>query len=247
VVKAINYEVGDIMKATIEQPTYLSWAGYYGMMDMSDIFVFYDDVQFFRQSWQQRNKIKSANGNWMWLTVPVFQKYGQKINEVKINNVVNWRRKHWESIYQSYNKAPYFKQYRDDIERIYQSEWGYLSDWNIFIILIVSGLLGIKMPKLVKSSELKGLVGNKTDRLLQVLDRIGADEYITSYGTKVYIDPQKFKDRNIKLRWYEYRPPVYHQVKGEFFPFMSALDLLFNTGEEALRYIREGVHLEENV
>ena len=233
------------MKATIEQPTYLSWAGYYGMMDISDVFVFYDDVQFSRQSWQQRNKIKASNGNWMWLSIPVLQNFGQKIKEVKIDNATNWRKKHWESIYQSYHKAPYFKQYQDDIERIYRVEWEYLSDWNIFIILIVSGLLGIKMTNLVKSSELKGLVGNKTDRLLQVLGKIGADEYITSYGTKVYIESQKFKDRNIKLRWYEYKPLVYSQTRGEFFPYLSAIDLLLNTGSEALRYIREGVNLSD--
>ena len=235
------------MKAVIEQPTYLSWAGYYGMMDISDTFVLYDDVQFSKQSWQQRNKIKAPNGYWMWLSVPVLQNFGQKINEVKINNAVNWRRKHWESIYQSYHKAPYFEQYKDDIERVYQSEWEYLSDWNIFIILVVSSLLGVKMPKLVKSSEFKGVVGSKNDRLLQVLAEIGADEYITSYGTKVYIEPQKFKDKNIRLYWYEYRPYIYRQTSGGFFPYISALDLLFNTGDEALKYIREGIYLEEDV
>lgn len=235
------------MKAVIEQPTYLSWAGYYGMMDISDVFVFYDDVQFSKQSWQQRNKIKATNGNWMWLSVPVLQNFGQKINEVRINNAIDWRRKHWESIYQSYHKAPHFKQFQDDIEGIYQGEWECLADWNTNIILKVSSVIGIKMPKLVKSSELKGLAGSKTDRLLQVLDRIGADEYITSYGTKAYIEPQKFKDRNIKLYWYEYKPLVYRQTSGEFFPYISALDLLFNTGDEALRYIREGIHLKEDV
>ncbi len=233
------------MKAVIEQPTYLSWAGYYGMMDVSDVFVFYDDVQFAKQSWQQRNKIKSPQGAWMWLSVPVLQNFGQKINEVKINNTTNWRRKHWESIFQSYYKTPYFNQYRDEIEEIYQRDWEYLADWNIHIIKKVSGLLGINVPKLVRSSELEGLTGNKTDRLLQVLDRIGADEYFSGIGTKAYIESEKFKTENIKLYLYQYKPVVYPQTKGEFFPYMSALDLLFNVGDGALDYIRRGVKLSE--
>ena len=233
------------MKVVIEQPTYLSWAGYYGMIDIADTFVFYDDVQFTKQSWQQRNRIKTTNGSWIWLSVPVLHNFGQKINEVRIDNTVNWRRKHWESIYQSYHKTPYFKQYQDTLEEIYQEEYEYLADWSTHIIMQVSGLLGARIPDVVKSSELSGLTGHKTDRLVQLLNKIGADEYISGLGTRVYIEPGKFKDNDIKLYLYEYEPQVYPQTKGEFFPYMSVIDLLFNVGDEAINHIRKGVNLSD--
>lgn len=159
------------MRAAVLQPTYLPWMGYLGMIDLADTFVFYDDVQFSAQSWQQRNRIKSPNGEWMWLSVHIIHKFGQNINEVQINDASNWRRKHWESIYQSYAKAPYFKDYKDEIENIYQKKWEYLSELNIFVIEKLSELLGVRIPKFVKSSELEGINGEKTDRLLLVLKK----------------------------------------------------------------------------
>lgn len=234
------------MKVVIEQPSYLSWIGYYGMLDVADTFVFYDDVQFVKQSWQQRNRIKVADGEWMWLSVPVFQNFGQKINEVEINNKVNWRKKHWESIYQCYHKTLHFHKYEDGIKGVYEKDWRYLADLDMEIIEKASEMIGIRMPKIMKSSEIGGLTGSKNERLLQLLEKLGADEYVSGIGTKVYIDPQKFKDRNVKLYWYEYKPIAYPQIRGEFLPYMSILDLLFNTGDEALHYIREGVSLNEN-
>lgn len=228
------------MRAVVLQPTYLPWMGYFGMIDIADTFVFYDDIQFSVQSWQQRNKIKSTNGDWMWLSVPIVRKFGQNINEVQVNNSSNWRKKHWSSIYQSYAKAPCFKDYKEEIERIYQKEWEYLNDLSISIIEKLSELLGVNMPKFIKSSELTDITGEKSDRLLFVLEKMGADEYISGPAAKDYIEIDKFKEKGIKLYWYEYQHPVYPQIKGEFIPYLSAIDLLFNTGDEAIKYIREG-------
>jgi hypothetical protein len=228
------------MRAVVLQPTYLPWIGYFGMIDIADTFVFYDDVQFSVQSWQQRNKIKSANGNWIWLSVPIVRKFGQNINEVRINNTTNWKKKHWASIYQSYTKAPCFNEYEEEIERIFQIEWEYLSDLNISLIKKLSELLGIRIPEFIKSSESGDITGQKTDRLLLVLEKIGADEYISGPGAKGYIDIDGFKEKGMKLYWYEFQHPVYPQIRGEFIPYLSAIDLLFNTGGEAVGYIREG-------
>ena len=214
--------------------------GYFGLIDLADTFVFYDDVQFSAQSWQQRNKIKSTNDNWMWLSVPIVRKFGQNIDEVQINNTSNWLKKHWGSIYQSYAKASCFKDYKDEIENFYQKEWEYLSELNITTIKKLSELLGTDMPEFIRSSQLEGITGGKTDRLLAVLEEIGADEYISNPGSRDYIETDKFKRKGIKLYWYEYRHPVYPQIRGEFMPYLSAVDLLFNTGSEAIRYIREG-------
>jgi hypothetical protein len=232
------------MRVIIEQPTYLSWMGYYGMMDIADTFVFYDDVDFSRQSWQQRNRIKSPQGEMMWLTVPIYRDFGQKINQVKINNTLNWKKKHWETLKQIYSKSPCFAEYKDEIAEIYEMDWEYLAELDMHIILKMAGLIGIKMPKIIKSSEFPNLTGRKTDRLIDLLTMLKADTYITTYGTKGYIEAGKFKNNNIELIWYEYKPQVYPQIHGEFVSYLSAIDLLFNAGEDALKYIRSGVNLE---
>ena len=228
------------MRAVVLQPTYLPWMGYFGMIDTADIFVFYDDVQFSVQSWQQRNRIKSPSGESMWLSVPIIHKFGQNINQVQINNASNWLKKHWKSINQSYSKAPSFKNYAEEIENLYQKEWPYLCELNIFIIQRLSQLLGVRVPKFMKSSEISNITGEKTDRLLRVLEEIGADEYIGNPGARDYIESDKFKESGIKLYWYEYRHPVYPQIRGDCIPYLSSIDLLFNTGHEAVNYIREG-------
>ena len=228
------------MRAVVLQPTYLPWMGYFGMIDIADIFVFYDDVQFSVQSWQQRNKIKSMNGNWMWLSVPIVRNFGRNIKEVQINNAADWRKKHWASISQSYAKTAYFKDYKEEIENIYESEWEYLCDLNISVIKKVAGLLSVRMPQFIRSSELEDISGEKTDRLLLTLKKIGADEYISGPAAKEYMEGNKLEQKGIKLYWYEYQHPAYPQIRGEFIPYLSAIDLVFNTGSEALKYIREG-------
>lgn len=225
------------MRVVVLQPTYLPWMGYLGMVDLADIFVFYDDVQFSVQSWQQRNKIKTAQG-WIWLTVPVVRQFGSTINDTRINNITNWNKKHWESIKQSYSKAPFFEKYALIFQGVYENEWEYLADLNISLIKKTAEILGLE-TKFMVSSELKS-EGVKTERLMNILNKIGATEYISGPGARDYIEVDKFKENSVKLYWYEYQHPVYPQIRGEFIPYLSVIDLLFNTGDEALRYIREG-------
>jgi len=227
------------MRAVILQPTYLPWIGYFGLIDLADVFVFYDDVQFVERSWQRRNKIKMPNGNWIWLSVPAIQKFGQKINEVKINNNTNWAEKHWKSIKYAYSKAPFFKDYAPIFEELYKKEWTYLSDLNITLIEKIVELLGLNATKFIPSSELK-VEGEKTARLISILNKTGADEYISGPAAKVYVEANKFKMEGITLYWYEFNHPIYPQLYGDFIPFMSVIDLLFNIGENAMSYIREG-------
>jgi hypothetical protein len=226
------------MKAVILQPMYLPWMGYFGMIDIADVFVFYDDIQFVERSWQRRNKIRTYTKNEVWLTVPVIKKFGQKINEVKINNSTNWREKHRKTIKYSYSKAPYFKDYKDIFEEIYDKEWEYLCELDIHIIKTISEILGLK-TKFILSSELN-VEGKKTDRLINVLKKINATEYISGPSAKAYIEPEKFKKEKISLCWFEFNHPTYSQIHGEFIPYLSVIDLLFNVGEEAIKYIREG-------
>ena len=225
------------MRAVVLQPTYLPWVGYFGMIEIADIFVFYDDTQFVKQSWQQRNKIKTQNG-WILLIVPVLQKLGQKIKEVKINNNINWYEKHWKSIMYNYNKAPFLKDHAPILREVYEKKWEYLVNLNITLIKEITKILGLK-TKFILSSELN-VEDRKTNRLINILNKIGADEYVSGPAARSYIEIEKFKTERIELYWYEFNHPSYSQLYGDFIPYLSVIDLLFNVGDEAINYIREG-------
>ena len=239
------------MKAVIVQPFYLPWIGYFGMIDEADIFVFADNLQFLKKSWQRRNKIKTTNNTSKWITVPVTGKYKQNINEVAINNSVsykqkqsmmNWKENHWELITSSYSKAPYFDDYKDVIEEIFTKDWDLLLDLDIYAIEKISELLGLKVPDFIKASDLNDAEGIKVDYILNVCNEVGADAYISGLAAKDYIDVnefQKFKQKNVDLYWFEFTHPVYPQIGSEFIPYLSAIDLLFNTGERSKNYIRK--------
>lgn len=239
------------MKAVIVQPFYLPWIGYFGMIDEADIFVFADNLQFLKKSWQRRNKIKTTNNTSKWISVPVTGKYKQNINEVAINNaaeykekgkMVDWKGNHWDLIAASYSKAPYFDDYKEDIKEIFNRDWELLSDLDIYATEKISELLGLKVPDFIKSSDLDDAQGIKVDYILNVCNEIGADAYISGPAAKDYIDNkefQKFKNKNVDLYWFEFSHPVYPQIGTDFIPYLSAIDLLFNTGEKSGDYIRK--------
>ncbi len=228
------------MRAVVLQPTYLPWAGYFAMMDQADTFVYYDDVQFSKQSWQQRNRIRSIDNDCIWLTVPIKKGPSKKIHEVQIDNSSLWSKRHWRTIEVAYCKAPYFKSYSDPIKEIFKRVWTSLADLNIYTIELLANLLRIRMPKIIRSSELMGLDGVKEERLINLLQMIHATEYISGPSAKDYIVPSDFADNNIMLHWFEFTHPVYSQYHGEFIPFLSSLDMLFNEGDRSIEYIREG-------
>jgi hypothetical protein len=214
--------------------------GYFGMMEEADLFIFYDDVQFSKQSWQQRNKIKSTKGDWIWLTVPVMNDSGDLICEKRIDNSGLWRKKHWRSIEAAYQKSPYFRSYSDDINKIYEVEWELISDLNIEIIDKLSRLIDINMPKIERSSRMGPVSGDKEERLLNLLELVGSTEYISGPSAKDYINPEDFSNKQIEIYWYMFSHPVYPQHLGDFISYLSVVDLLFNTGEKARQFIREG-------
>jgi len=213
--------------------------GYFGLIDIADIFVFFDDVQFVERSWQRRNRIKVPPGKWIWLSVPVVKKFGQKINEVRINNNVDWADRHWKTIKFSYKRAPFFEKYAEYFAEIYERKWEYLVDLDITIIKMICEILGLDTSKFILSSDLN-VSGKKTDRLLNVLEKIGADEYVSGPAAKAYIEIEKFKERGIQLYWFEFNHPVYPQLYGDFISHLSVIDLLFNVGDESLEVIRKG-------
>ncbi len=203
----------------------------------SDIFVFLDDSQYGKNQVINRNKIKTAKG-WTYLTVPVLIKghFGQLISEVKIDNHINWRKKHWKSIIYNYKKAHHFDDYSSFFEDLYQSEWKKLSELNEYLIRNIAEFLDIK-TKFIRSSELN-IEGNATERLVNIVKAVGGDAYFSGIQSKDYMEDHLFAENDIKLIYQDFHHPIYNQLFGEFIPKMSVIDLLYNEGLKSIEIIR---------
>lgn len=227
------------MRCVIMQPTYLPWLGYFDLIDQSDVFVLLDTVQFEKQSWQQRNRVKTPQGV-TYLTVPVLQDLDNRIRDVEINPRVDWRRKHWATIEQSYSRACHFAEFAATLRGIYTTEWNSLADLNITLIETFCDMLGMR-PSLVRASELPPIQERREELILAHCRHFGADEYLSPPGSRVYLcDETPFRDAGVKLRFQHYEHPTYPQRHGDFVPYLSVLDLLLNVGEDSLNIIRSG-------
>ena len=218
------------------QPEFIPYLGFFSKISKADLFVIVDHIQFNKKYFQNRNKIKTREG-WMWLTVPVITKgrFEQKIREVEINNSLNWQRKHWASITLNYQKAPFFKEHSGFFEEVYSKEWRLLSEFNEAFIRYILGQLELDVDVL-KSSEL-GVTGQKTDLLIDICKKTGADTYLQGSGGRDYVEVEKFQDAGLKVVFQDFEPPTYPQQFGEFIPNLSIVDLLFNVGPEAKNYL----------
>jgi hypothetical protein len=222
-------------KIAILQSNYIPWKGVFDMINMADIFVFFDDVDFTKRDWRSRNKIKTANGD-LWLTVPVKKpSKGTKIYDIEIYND-GWQEKHFKTIKMAYKKSRYFNDYLPLLEDIYLNRtWKNLSQLNQFVTKLISELLGIK-TQFINSKELE-TKGTKDDKLIEICKHLNAKSYISGPAAKDYIDIDKFKNENIDLEYIIYDYPNYSQQHGTFNHFVSVLDVLFNCGKESNKYI----------
>jgi hypothetical protein len=203
----------------------------------SDIFVFLDDSQYGKNQVINRNKIKTAKG-WTYLSVPVLIKghFGQLISEVKIDNHINWRKKHWKSILYNYKKAHHFDDHSSFFEDLYQREWKKLSELNEYIIRNIAEFLDIK-TKFIRSSELN-IEGDATQWLVNIVKAVGGDSYFSGLQSKDYMEDHLFAENGIKLIYQDFHHPTYKQLFGEFIPKMSVIDLLYNEGLKSTEIIR---------
>ncbi|VAX38248.1 hypothetical protein MNBD_UNCLBAC01-2028 [hydrothermal vent metagenome] len=228
------------MIATIHQPQYLPWLGYFNKVDRSDVFILLDDVQFKKNDWQNRNKICTSQGE-QWLTVPVLHNFGQKINEVKIDNKTNWQDSHLKALHMNYRKAPFFDNYIRLFENIYQMQWELLVDINIYLIKEIIDLLGIQ-TRIVLSSEFK-VSENSTKRLSNLCKAVDADMYLAGADGGKYMDAIQFEKSGVKLLTQDFYHPIYNQLwtqnhSKNFISNMSVVDLFFNYGPKSLTIIR---------
>ena len=219
----------------IHQPEYLPWLGFFKKIMNSKLFILLDDVQFEKKSWQSRNRIRTASGTTL-LSVPVHAHLDSKLNDVKIDNSKKWANKHKKSILFNYANAPYFEEYRNAIELIFEKKFELLVDLNYEIIKLVMNELEIK-SKIIFSSGLK-IPQNASDRVLNICKVVNADHYITgTTWAKSHLKTKDFEKSNITIEFQEFQHPIYKQTHEKFIPRMSIIDLLFNEGKKKSKQI----------
>lgn len=225
-------------RVAISQSNYIPWKGYFDLINSVDEFIIYDDVQFTKCDWRNRNKIKTKDGL-QWLTIPVHvkDKYLQKINETKVNNN-NWQKEHWKGIIHNYSKAVHFKDYKGIFEELYfNTQSDVLSEVNFSFISTICNILGIR-TRFSWSSDYE-TSNDKTERLINLCKQVGATVYYTGPKAKEYINENEFERTNIKLVYFNYSGyPCYKQLWGKFVHEVSILDLIFNEGLNAKNFMK---------
>lgn len=227
------------VRCAIVQPSYIPWRGYFDLIRRVDLFVFYDDVQYDRRGWRNRNRIKTSQGT-RWLTIPVHAR-GAQVEGVPIHRIRmagdQWPREHLQALRRAYGKAPHFAEYEEWLERVYTAPPALLADFTIALTQDVASFLGIG-TRFIRSSEL-GASGAKTDRLLDVLQKAGATHYLSGPSARAYLDEDQFASAGVVLEWMEYRYSDYPQLHPPFDQHVSVLDLLFMTGSRAADFLFE--------
>ena len=226
------------MLVAIHQPEHMPWLGFFEKLVRADVFVVLDDVQFSKGDFQNRNRVKGRDGA-QWLTVPVAQRFGQKINEVEIAGDA-WRAKHWKTLRSCYARAAHFETYAGEFEEFYARPWAKLSELNVEAIRMLARAFGVE-KKLVSSSTL-GAVGQKSELVLNICKAVGASRYYSGRAGSTYLDADAFRREGIEIVVQEFEHPTYEQLFMEeqgFVPNLSAVDLLFNRGAEGLGLIAE--------
>ncbi len=225
-------------KVAILQSNYIPWKGYFDMIAAVDEFILYDDMQYTRRDWRNRNQIKTPQGA-QWLTVPVLVKgkYHQKIRETEIDGA-DWAAAHWKALVQNYKRTPHFESVAAWLEPIYVGEsFTHISELNRRLIEKVCAYLGIN-TKITNSWDYI-LAEGKTERLAQLCRQAGGTEYVSGPAAKDYVEAQVFSDLNIKLTWFDYAGyPEYPQQWGDFIHGVTILDLLFNCGPDVHQFMR---------
>lgn len=225
-------------KVMISQSNYIPWKGYFDLIASVDEFIVYDDMQYTRRDWRNRNQIKTPNGV-QWLTVPVQVKgkYHQKVLETQIDGT-DWSSDHWKSLLQNYRKAPHFEEISQLLRPYYgEMKFEYLTELNVALITLICGYLGIK-TRITGSWEYK-LVDGKSERLLDLCQKVGGTEYLSGPAAKEYLDESLFNKAGVRVTWFDYSGyPEYPQLYDGFRHDVSVIDLMFNCGSNSTQYMK---------
>jgi len=225
------------LKVAITQSNYIPWKGFFDSIRMVDVFVLYDDMQYTKRDWRNRNLIKSPEGTkWLSIPVEVKGKYFQKISETKISDP-SWAKQHWSTLQHTYGKLDGFSFYKSVFEELYSREYTFLSEVNFAFIKAICGILDIKTQ--IRWSNEFVLPEGKTERLVYICKELGGTEYYTGPAAKNYMDENLFAKENIAVHFYDYSDyPEYQQKYPPFSHGVSILDLLFSVSEDVKNYMK---------
>jgi hypothetical protein len=225
-------------KVAIVQSNYIPWKGYFDLIRSVDEFILFDDVQYTRRDWRNRNLIKTPSGV-TWLTIPVESKgkYFQRIRDTVVSDSA-WAADHWRSIAQFYTKAPFFGSYREQLEELYQvTGLRYLSEINDRFLKGLCGMLGIT-TRITRSMDYE-ITEGKTERLVSLCKQAGATHYLSGPSAKAYIDPSLFAAERVNLDYFDYSGyPEYRQLYPPFRHDVSVVDLILNEGPASAEFLK---------
>lgn len=224
---------------SINQPAYLPWLGYFERIAKSDIHIVLDDVQFEKNSFTNRNKVRTKDG-WCWLTVPLKTsgQFGAAIDTVEIADDPRWPKKHWETIKASYRRAPYFAAHEPFFSQLYGKNWTTLNPLLRESTSYLLAAFGIKTPIHYSSQMIAD--GKKDELVLQLCQAVGATVYLSGALGRNYLREPIFRAAGIEVQYQDYAHPQYQQGHAQFEPYMAAIDLLFNEGPNSLRILTHG-------
>lgn len=225
------------MIVSIHQPNFVPWLGYFYKISKSNVFVILDNVQFTKNGFTNRNRIKTPQGE-NWLTLPVIQsgKFGQDINECVIFNKPLHTKKIITSVMSNYRKAKFFNNYFDKFSEVINGADDSLCNLNISLIKWIAAELGID-TRIVIASQLENINGESTERLVSICKNLNATHYLAGLGAKKYQEDELFTSENIQIINTPFKYPNYEQLWGEFIPNLSVLDVMFNLGSDELKKI----------
>ncbi|WP_088330227.1 WbqC family protein [Lacimicrobium sp. SS2-24] len=225
------------MKVGIIQSNFLPWRGYFDFIREVDLFILYDDMQYTKNDWRNRNRIKTKEGA-TWITAPVYNtRLNKKIEETKLVEGGRWREKLLGKVHQSYRSAPYFKDYFNELEFFIRQPVETISELNYSLLLWGCEHLDIDTP--IKFSRELEVTGEKTERLINILKAVGGDHYLSGPAARHYLQPEMFEQENITLEYKRYNYPEYEQLYPPFEPSLSIIDLFFMHGPDSVRYLTD--------
>jgi hypothetical protein len=226
------------VKVAIHQPHYLPWLGYLAKWAAADLFIFLDTVQYEKNGWQNRNRIKTREGP-RWLTVPVRARLGTAIDAVEIDPGQPWGRRHLGAIEHAYGRARWFERFAGELRALYERPWSRLAPLAVASATALARAVGITTPARL-ASELPTAGADATARLVGLCQAVGATVYLAGRDGPGYMDLGRFARAGIEVWSQTYTHPIYPQMHGEFVPFLSAIDLLLNSGDASLAIVRSG-------
>ena len=225
------------MRIAIHQPQYLPWLGYLDKLDSAEVFVFLDTVQFKKHEWQNRNRIRTKDG-WQWLTVPIIDRFPERIDRVEINARTDWQRKHCQALRLHYGKAPYWEPLGPGLLGLLEKPWTRLAELNVSVTELICRQLAIQTRCLLASQH--AAREEPTDRLIDLCRAVGGTTYLAGEAGPAYMDLGRFAQAGIGVEVQTYRHPQYLQRYAPFVSHLSVVDLLFNCGPESLAILRSG-------